>query len=284
MIGVGLPDDGWAMMSMDPQVGGLPPEIDSSVPHSARIWNYWLGGKDNYEIDRQVGARVAEIFPFQPKVARISRGFQGRAVRFLAGEAGVRQFLDIGSGLPTVDNTHVVAQRVAPECRIVYIDNDPMVLAHARALLSSSPEGECHYLDADLNDPGAIIDRARKLLDIERPVALMLMGITGHIASYERAREIVRTLLDALPPGSYLVHADGDDSDERAVEALRQYAATGAVAHHLRGIEQLKGFFDGLEPVEPGLVPPHRWRPDAPVQAENDDVPSVGIAGVAYKP
>ncbi|MFB4315964.1 SAM-dependent methyltransferase [Actinomadura sp. 21ATH] len=270
-------------MSMGPQ-GGLSQEIDISVPHSARIWNYWLGGKDNYEIDRAVGARVAEIFPFQPMVARISRDFQRRAVRYLAGEAGIRQFLDIGSGLPTVENTHMTAQAVAPECRVVYVDNDPMVLAHARALLSSSAEGECHYLDADLNAPGPIIDRARELLDLDRPIALMLMGITGHIDPYERAREIVGTVLDALPSGSFLVHADGDDSDERAVEALRQYAQTGAVAHHLRSIEQLKGFFDGLEPVEPGIVPPHRWRPDAPVQAEHDTVPSIGVAGVARKP
>ena len=153
------------------------PEIDTTVSHSARIWDYWLGGKDNYPIDREVGDRIADMLPDIVTHARADRMFLGRAVRYLAGEAGIRQFLDIGTGLPTVDNTHEVAQRVAPDSRIVYVDNDPLVLVHARALLTSTSEGATDYLHADLRDPGAIIDGAARTLDLARPVAITMLGV-----------------------------------------------------------------------------------------------------------
>jgi S-adenosyl methyltransferase len=183
------------------------------VPHSARIWNYWLGGKDNYPVDRAAGDQFRGVYPGIVHVAREGRGFLTRAVRFLAGEAGIRQFLDIGTGLPTADNTHEVAQRVAPDARIVYVDNDPVVLAHARALLTSSPEGATRYVDADLHDPDQILAAAGPNLDLSQPVGLMLMGVLGHITDDEEARSILDRLLGALPSGSYLALYDGADTD-----------------------------------------------------------------------
>src|SRR5215468_5447246 len=153
------------------------PKIDTSVPYPARIWNYWLGGKDNYPVDRAAGEEYVKVFPGIVDIARHSRYFPARAVRFLAGDAGIRQFLDVGTGLPTVDNTHEVAQRVAPECKIVYVDNDPLVLVHARALLTSTPEGVCDYIDADLHQPATILTSARHILDFTQPIALMMLGI-----------------------------------------------------------------------------------------------------------
>jgi hypothetical protein len=235
--------------------------IDTTVPHSARIWNYWLGGKDNYAVDREAGDQYRQIFAGITVVARTSRAFLTRAVRYLAGEAGIRQFLDIGTGLPTADNTHEVAQRVAPESRIVYVDNDPLVLAHARALLTSTPEGACEYLDADIRDPAAILDAAKGLLDFARPVALMLMGIMGHFTD-EEAYPIVSRLLDGLPSGSYFALYDGADTNEAFNEAQRGYNESGAVPYHLRSPEQFARFFEGLDLVEPGVVPVPHWRPD----------------------
>jgi len=242
--------------------------IDTTVPHSARIWNYWLGGKDNYAVDRVAGDQYREIFPGIAVVARTSRAFLTRAVRYLAGEAGIRQFLDIGTGLPTADNTHEVAQRVAPESQIVYVDNDPLVLAHARALLTSSPEGATEYLDADLRDPAAILDTAADLLDFKRPIALMLMGIMGHFTD-EEAYPIVSRLLAGLPSGSYFALYDGADTNEAFNEAQRGYNESGAVPYYLRSPEQFARFFEGLELVEPGVAPVPHWRPDpdaAPVE------------------
>ncbi len=174
--------------SPTPGQGTGPPEIDTSVPHSARVWNYWLGGKDHYPVDRAAGEQFREVFPEIVNAARASRQFLTRAVRYLAGEAGIRQFLDIGTGLPTADNTHEVAQRAAPACRIVYVDNDPLVLTHARALLTSTPEGATDYVDADLREPGKIVEGAARTLDFTQPVALMLMGILGHAADDDEAR------------------------------------------------------------------------------------------------
>ncbi len=241
---------------------GLPREIDSSVPHSARIWNYWLGGKDNYEVDRRAGDRYQELFPQIVDAARAGRYFLARAVRYLAGEAGIRQFLDIGTGLPTVDNTHEVAQRVAPECRIVYVDNDPLVLAHARALLTSTPEGACDYIDADMRDPDAILAKAGQTLDFGRPIAVIMLGVLGHISDDEQALFIVRRVLAGLPPGSYLTLADSINIGEQHIEAGRQYSRTGAVPYQLRSPEQIAAFFEGLELVEPGLVSVSHWRPE----------------------
>jgi hypothetical protein len=235
--------------------------IDTTVPHSARIWNYWLGGKDNYAVDREAGEQYAEVFPGIVDVARTSRGFLTRAVRYLAGEAGMRQFLDIGTGLPTVDNTHEVAQRVAPESRIVYVDNDPLVLAHARALLTSTPEGACDYLDSDIRDPAAILDAAAGPLDFKRPIALMLMGIMGHFTDDE-AYPIVSRLLDGLPSGSYFALYDGANVNQAFNEAQQGYNESGAAPYHLRSPEQFARFFEGLELVEPGVVPVPHWRPD----------------------
>jgi hypothetical protein len=178
--------------------------IDTTVPHSARIWNYWLGGKDNYAVDREAGDQYVKVFPGIVDVARAGRAFLARAVRYLTLEAGIRQFLDVGTGLPTVDNTHELAQRAAPASRIVYVDNDPLVLAHARALLTSTPEGVTDYIDADMRDPGAVLARAASTLDLGQPVGLMIMGVMGHIPDDDEAQSIVQRLLAGLPSGSYL--------------------------------------------------------------------------------
>ena len=238
------------------------PKIDTTVPHSARIWNYWLGGKDNYLVDREAGDRYRESYPQIVDTERAARYFLARTVRYLAGEAGIRQFLDVGTGLPTVDNTHEVAQRVAPGSRIVYVDNDPLVLAHARALLTSSAAGACDYIDADMRDPGAIHAAAAQTLDLTQPVALLLMGVMGHISDYDEAHAIVASLLGGLPAGSYLALADSVSTGEAHQEAGKQYASTGAVPYQLRTPEQVKGFFAGLTLVEPGVVPIPDWRPD----------------------
>jgi O-methyltransferase involved in polyketide biosynthesis len=264
---------------------GSLPEIDGSVPHSARIWNYWLGGKDNYPVDRDAGDQFRAAFPEIVEVARSSRQFLVRAVGYLAGEAGIRQFLDVGTGLPTADNTHEVAQRVAPEARVVYVDNDPVVLAHARALLTSSPEGATAYVDADLHDPDTILRLAAPTLDLTRPVALMLLGVLGHVDDDEEARSIVKRLLEALPSGSYLTVCDGTNViSEAGVEAQRLYNESGAVPYRLRSPDQIAEFFEGLELVEPGVVSCPRWRPDAAEPAVGAPAEMDQFAGVARKP
>ena len=257
--------------------------IDTTVPHSARIWNYWLGGKDNYPVDRTAGNQYKDIFPGIVDVARTSRAFLTRAVCFLAAEAGIRQFLDIGTGLPTADNTHEVAQRVAPQSRIVYVDNDPLVLAHARALLTSKPTGACEYLDADLRDPATILAAAANLLDFGQPMALMLMGIMGHFADQE-AYPVVRRLLAGLPPGSYFALYDGADTSEAFSKAQQGYNDSGAAPYYLRSPEQFARFFEGLDLVEPGVVPVPHWRPD-PAAAEPAEIYSYcGVARLATEP
>jgi SAM-dependent methyltransferase len=262
-----------------------PPEIDASVPNSARIWNYWLGGKDNYPVDRDAGDQFRAAFPEIVEVARSSRQFLVRAVGYLAGEAGIRQFLDVGTGLPTADNTHEVAQRVAPEARVVYVDNDPVVLAHARALLTSSPEGATAYVDGDLHDPDTILAAARRTLDLTRPIGLMLLGILGHVDDDEEARSIVKRLLEALPSGSYLTVCDGTNViSEAGVEAQRLYNESGAVPYRLRSPDQIAEFFEGLELVEPGVVSCPRWRPDAAELAVGAPAEMDQFAGVARKP
>ncbi len=258
------------------------PKIDTSVPQSARIWNYWLGGKDNYEVDRVAGDAFRKIFPGIETGARAARYFLARAVRHLAAEEGIRQFLDIGTGLPSVDNTHEIAQRVAPDSRIVYVDNDPLVLAHARALLTSTPEGVTNYVDADLRDPGTIVREAGKTLNFDQPIALMLMGILGHIEDYDEARSIVRRLVDALPSGSYLVHYDSTDTSESYLKAIQQYNDGGSIPYILRSPEQIAGFFEGLELLEPGVASCSRWRPDAGAWGLPAEVHQYG--GVARKP
>src|SRR6266540_834261 len=258
------------------------PEFDSSVPQTARIWNYWLGGKDYFPVDRAVGDQILEAFPAIVENARASRAFLVRAVRYLAGEAGIRQFLDIGTGLPTANNTHQVAQAVAPECRIVYVDNDPLVLAHARALLTSSPEGATAYLDADLRDPDKILEAASATLDFSQPVAIMLMGILGHIADDDEARSIVKRLVGAVPSGSYLTMNDGTDTSQEVVEAARIWNQSAKPPYHLRSPERIARFFDGLELVEPGVVSPPRWRPEPSPSGLPAGIDS--FCGVARKP
>jgi hypothetical protein len=245
-----------------------PPEIDTTVPYSARVWNYWLGGEYNYPIDRQFGDRVRAAFPKVVDVARASRAFHVRAIRYLAGEAGIRQFLDIGTGLPTADNTHEVAQRIAPASRVVYVDNDPLVLVHSGVLLESTPEGASAFLLADLHEVDAILDGTAQTLDFTRPVAVMMLGVLGHIADTNEALAIVNRLVGALPSGSYLVINDGTNviEGESRDEATRSYENSGGVPYHPRTPEQIARFFDGLELVEPGVVTCTHWRPD-PVPA-----------------
>lgn len=248
-------------MSNDPadSAGGEPP-IDATVPHSARIWNYWLGGKDNYAVDRTAGDAWLSVHPEMAEIARASRAFQARAVRYLVNEEGVRQFLDVGTGLPTADNTHEVAQAAAPDTRIVYVDNDPLVLAHARALLTSTPEGATRYLDKDMRDTAGILTDATEILDLSQPTALMLLGVLGHVADHEDACTLVRSLLDGLAPGSFLVICDGSES-EAVAKAEQEYSETGAVAYVNRNREEVAAYFDGLKMIEPGLVKVEAWRP-----------------------
>ena len=243
---------------------GQEPALNTTVPHSARIWNYWLGGKDNYAIDRQVGEHVAHMLPSIVAQARADRAFLHRAVHHLAGEEHIRQFLDVGTGLPTADNTHEVAQRVAPECRIVYVDNDPLVLVHARALLTSTPEGVCDYVAEDLRDPGAILSAAARTLDFTQPVALMLLGILHHITSDDEAYAIVGRLVRALPPGSYVAINHATDAVHGAAsrEAVAYWNQHGTPPITLRSPAEIAQFFDGLELAEPGVVSCSRWRPD----------------------
>ena len=259
-----------------------PPEIDASVPHSARIWNYWLGGKDNYPVDREAGDQFREAFPEIVEVARSTREFLVRTVTYLAGEAGIRQFLDIGTGLPTADNTHEVAQRVAPESRVVYVDNDPVVLAHARALLTST-QGVTAYVDADLHDPDTILDAAARTLDLSQPVALMLLGILGHIDDDAEARSIIKRLLDGLASGSYLVLCDGTNTSQAGIQAQDDYDQSGAIPYRLRSPEQVAVLFAGLELVKPGVVSLPRWRPD-PTSGDGPPPEIDAVGGVGRKP
>ncbi|MDT0344255.1 SAM-dependent methyltransferase [Streptomyces litchfieldiae] len=257
-------------------------KIDTSVPHSARIWNYWLGGTDNYEVDRAAGDAYREAFPGIVDVACGSRRFLARSVRHLALDAGLRQFLDVGTGLPTADNTHQIAQRVAPDSRVVYVDNDPLVLMHSRALLTSTPEGATEFLEGDLRRPEEILSAASGTLDLTRPVGLILSGILGHIPTYEEARAIVRRLMDGLPSGSYLSLNEGTDTEEAYVRAQQAYNESGAIPYRLRSMAEIAGYFDGLELEEPGVVQVPCWRPDEATIGGPADVGQAG--GVARKP
>lgn len=208
------------------------PTIRTDIPHSARIWNYWMGGKDNYEIDQIAGDAGKEIDPDISTMAVQSRQFLIRAVRFLAGEVGIKQFLDVGTGLPTMQNTHEVAQSIVPSAKIVYVDNDPLVLAHARALLSSTTnEGVTTYVDSDFNNPEQIIADARNVLNFDEPIAVMFMGVLGHAETYDDLRRIVSTVLDAVPSGSYLVMWDGTDDSDAYVRLCAEYAKTGGAPY-----------------------------------------------------
>src|SRR5260370_22621666 len=241
------------------------PKLDTRHAHSARVYNYWLGGKDNFAADREAAEQAIAANPGIVADVRATRECLVRAVRFQAAECGVRQFLDIGAGLRTANNPHEVAQAVAPDARIVYVDNDPLVLSHARALLTSSPQGACDYIDADLRDPGKILREAARTLDFAEPVAITLIAILHHITDYDEARSIVKRLVEAVPSGSYLVvsHSTNVICGAESDQAVARWNQFGKPPLTLRSLEEIAGFFDGLELLEPGLVSTPRWRPDA---------------------
>jgi S-adenosyl methyltransferase len=257
------------------------PKIDTTVAHSARIWNYWLGGKDNYPVDREVGDQIRQLHPDIGEYARADRAFLARAVRYLAAEAGIRQFLDIGTGLPTANNTHQIAQSVAPASRIVYVDNDPLVLVHARALLTSDPQGATAYIDADLHDPGTILAEAAETLDLTQPVALTLLGVVNFISDDDQAYSIVRRLVDAVPSGSYLVVSHTITSPTTAAmdAAVAFWNEHGTPKLTQRTPEKVARLFDGLEVLEPGVVSCSRWRPEATPFGEPAEVALYGGVG-----
>ena len=247
------------------------PKIDVTRPSSARVWNYLLDGKDNFAVDRELGEALRAANPAIAAVAQAQRRFLVRAVTLLAGQVGIRQFLDIGTGLPTADNTHEVAQRVAPESRVVYVDNDPLVLVHARALLTSSPEGRTAYIDSNVEDPERILAEAGRTLDFSRPVALTMIGILGNVADYAQARSIVERLLAAVPSGSYLAVSDGTSTSAESVESQRVAKQSGH-PYNLRTPDEIAGYFEGLELLEPGVVSTSRWRPRPGAEPEALDV------------
>lgn len=235
--------------------------FDPSVPSPARVWNYWVGGKDNFAADRAVAERVLDVLPEVAVVARLTRGYLTRTVESLAGEHGIRQFLDIGSGLPTADNTHQVAQRVAPESRVVYADNDPAVIRHAEALLKSTPEGRCDYIEADLRDPEAILGAAARTLDFTKPVAIMLFQVLHFIADSDDPYGIVARLMAAAAPGSYLVivHASSDVGTEVGSEIQSRYNQMMGPQIRMRTRDEVARFFDGLDLLPPGLTSGQGW-------------------------
>jgi hypothetical protein len=259
------------------------PRLDFHTVSPARRWNYWLGGKDHFQVDRESGDRIAQVYPPIRTAAREGRAFHGRAIRYLAQDAGIRQFLDIGTGLPAPDNTHEVAQAVAPECRVVYVDNDPMVLAHARALTVGTAQGMTNYIDADLRDPATILDSPQlaATLDLRQPVALLLIAVLHFIKDDEQARRIVADLLSAVAPGSYLVatHGTGDFIDPQTAAKFDAMLATGQVDTWPRNRDNFAGFFEGLQLIEPGIVPVSEWRPERPERLPPAEVSTYGAIG-----
>jgi hypothetical protein len=244
---------------------GIPPEIDTTKPHSARMYDFFLGGKDNFAADRATAGKALEAWPAMRTAARENRAFLGRAVRYLAQEAGITQFLDIGSGLPGVGNVHEVAQEVNPAARVVYVDNDPIVLAHGRALLVSKPEGRSVYIEADMRDPEKILSHpvVKDTLDFTKPVALMLVSVLHFVTDDGQVRQIVRPLIDALPSGSYVTvsHATSEFAPA-TVEAGRAYTRGGVDVigrDHDRFADLI---FRGLTLVPPGVVVVSEWRPE----------------------
>jgi len=263
-------------------VGGPLPEIDTSVAHVARVYDYWLGGKDNFAPDRAAAEAAMREDPNVVEGVRGNRAFLARAVRYLAGPAGVRQFLDIGTGIPAADNTHEVAQDRAPRSRVVYVDNDPIVLAHARALLTSATEGATAYLDQDLRDVGEIVRAAAATLDFGRPVAVMLIGILHCIPDEDDPAGIIKRLMDAVPAGSYLAisHPANDLNDPGVRRLASRLNELMTMKLRFRSRAEVAAFFDGLDLVEPGLVRAPEWRPDRDTDAAN---PAALWGGVARK-
>jgi O-methyltransferase involved in polyketide biosynthesis len=270
-----IEDDGDARST-----AGLP-GFDTAVASPARIWNYWLGGKDNYASDRAASETVLAAMPSLLQIAQATRRFLVDAVTLLARDYGVRQFLDIGTGLPTADNTHQVAQGVAPESRIVYVDYDPVVLAHARALLVSNDAGATAYVDADLRDTETILAAAARTLDLREPVAILLITVLHFIPDADQPQQIVKRLLDAVPPGSFLVilHAPSDVRADEVAEMARRYNATASAPINPRSHDEVARFFEGLEMVGPGLVNLTDWWDPTP-----PDAGLAGYVGIARKP
>jgi hypothetical protein len=277
--------------------GPPPPGVEASEPHPARVRNFWLGGRDYFRADRTTGMQLAQEYPHLPEMARAERAFLVRAIRFLAGPARIRQFLDVGSGLPAGGNTHEIAQRIVPDTGIVYVDNDPVVLAHAKALLDSAEGtsfggpvngpvngqvnglGPVSYVDADLRDVTAVLNGAASTLDYRSPVALIMVGVLGHVTDYGAARSIVSQLLGALPSGSYLALADGVSTDDAINRAQLRFSSRAdeiydspADGYSLRRPDEFASFFDGLDLVAPGVVPCAKWKPDR-ASADGQDVP-----------
>ena len=265
------------------QRAGGGPVLDTSTAHPARVYDYWLGGKDNFAADREAGQQALKAYPQLAEAVRSNRAFLARAVGFLTGPAGVRQFLDIGTGIPSANNTHEVAQREAPDSRIVYVDNDPIVLLHAQTLLRSTAAGACDYIQADLRDPARILSEAGRTLDFGQPVALMLLAILQFIPDDADPWGLVAQLMAPLPPGSYLVvsHPTDDFNPNRQGESIQRYNERVAEQATLRGHDETVRFFAGLELAEPGVVAVAKWRPHSDVEA---DRPSSMWCGVARKP
>jgi hypothetical protein len=245
------------------------PTFDTSVAHIARVYDYWLGGKDNFAADREAARQAVAAYPDMPSSVRANRAFLARAVRYVAREGGIRQFLDIGTGIPTSNNTHEVAQAAAPESRVVYVDNDPVVLAHARALLTSSPEGATHYIDSDLRDTGKILAEAAQTLDFSRPVGVMLIAVLHLISDEDDPFAIVTRLLDAVPPGSYLIlsHVASDIAQEQMADLRDRMNRLVYQQSWYRSQSEVTHLFDQLDLVEPGVVPAPLWRPDSGLEA-----------------
>lgn len=261
-----------------------PASFDTTVAHPARVYDYWLGGKDNFAADRAAAERVIAVRPTILRDIRANRAFLRRAMAYLAAEAGLRQFLDVGTGIPTSPNVHEVVQGIAPEARVVYVDNDPIVLAHARALLTSTPEGATAYIDADLRDSAKILQEAARTLEFSRPVAVVLVGVLHLISDDQDPYGIAARLMAATPPGSYLVvsHPASDVNAEVVAEGARHYNQTVGTPQTRRSLAEVSRFFDGLELAEPGVVQCHRWHPEPGVAIEDYEVS--GWVGVGRKP
>jgi O-methyltransferase involved in polyketide biosynthesis len=259
-----------------------PPSFDTSIAHPARVYDYWLGGKENYQADRDAAEQVIAANPNILPGVRANRAFLHRAVEYLAAEAGIRQFLDLGTGLPTAENTHEVAQAIAPEARIVYVDNDPIVLAHARALLTSTPQGATAYIQADARDTETILAEAARTLDLSQPVAVMALMVLQYVPDADAPHQIVSQLMEAMPPGSYLTVSDTTsdiDTDRVANATSRLNTRMGPTQLTLRSREDIARYFDGLDLVDPGLVLLPEWRA---VADPRNVIPC--YAGVARKP
>jgi hypothetical protein len=269
--------------SRDKSEARPPVDLDTSVAHPARVYDYWLGGKDNFAADREAAEQAIAANPMIVPGVRTNRAFLRRAVSYLAGEAGIRQFLDVGTGLPSADNTHQVAQAVAPECRVVYVDNDPIVLVHARALLTGTPQGATAYLDADVRDPGSVLAQAAGTLDLAEPVALMMLAILQLIPDDANPHAIVQRLVDGLAPGSYLTisHPASDVLPDAMAEMQRRLNERQREITTFRPRPDICGFFSGLDLIEPGIVQPHRWRPGP--DDLNPDQEVTAWSGVARK-